>query len=242
MSSTTGLTAKDKARIRQLVQFYEQYRQEIGLFVRQIEGRVTETKDLFCLIHSIKWRLKEPSHLRDKLIRKIRDARKNKQVFDITPDNLFAKINDLGGVRLLHLHTRQFGEINNRLLEALAESQLPIVEGPIAKTWDDETREYFQRLKIKTEQSPSLYTSVHYVIESNFRTKYTCELQVRTLAEELWGEVSHVFQYPHPTRSVACAEQIKVLARLTSGCSRLVDSVFRSYEEYKQKQKQTKTK
>lgn len=242
MSATPALTAKEKVRVRELVEFYEQYRDEIGLFVSQIEGRLTETKDLFRLIHSIKWRLKEPSHLRDKLIRKIKQARKQEQVFDITKDNLFAKINDLGGVRLLHLHTRQFGEIHQRLIAALKESQLPIVEGPIAKTWDDETRKYFQQLGITTEESPSMYTSVHYVIESNFRTKYTCELQVRTLAEELWGEVSHLFDYPHPTRSVACAEQIKVLARLTSGCSRLVDSIFRSHDEYSRNQKRSTKK
>jgi len=132
----------------------------------------------------------------------------------------------------LHLHTRQFAEINSALLAALSEQQLPVIEGPTARTWDDETRNYFAGIDVATEESPSLYTSVHYVVESNSRTKYTCEIQVRTLAEELWGEVSHIFDYPKPTRSVACGEQVKVLARLTSGCSRLVDSIFRSLAEY----------
>ena len=30
-----------------------------------------------------------------------------------------------------------------------------------------------------------MYTSVHYVVESNSNTRATCEIQVRTLAEEL---------------------------------------------------------
>jgi putative GTP pyrophosphokinase len=241
VSSSIAITAAEKKNIKELVAHYEQYRHEIKLFVvTQIVGRITETKDLFRLIHSIKWRLKESANLRDKLFRKVKEAHSKNQPFDITTQNLFAKINDLGGVRLLHLHTRQFKDIHDQLLRALAESQLPIIEGPTAKTWDDETRNYFKRIGIATEASPSMYTSVHYVIESNFKTKYTCELQVRTLAEELWGEVSHIFDYPHPTRSVACGEQIKVLARVTSSCSRLVDSVYRSHEEYKRQLKRSR--
>ncbi len=78
-----------------------------------------------------------------------------------------------------------------------------------------------------------MYTSVHYVFKANEQAKCACELQVRTLAEELWGEVDHKINYPHKAQSVACREQIKVLARVTSSCSRLVDSIFYSHEEDK---------
>ena len=81
--------------------------------------------------------------------------------------------------------------------------------------------------------------SVHYVIELNPTSHVRCELQVRTLADELWGEVSHTIDYPKPTKSIACQEQLKVLARVTSGCTRLVDSIFRSREEF-EKQRATR--
>jgi len=77
-----------------------------------------------------------------------------------------------------------------------------------------------------------MYTSVHYVIDSNSRTRYTAEIQVRTLAEELWGEVTHVIDYPTACPNLACKEQIRVLARVASSCTRLVDSIFKSYEDY----------
>lgn len=218
--------------MKTLVNHFEQSRSDIELFVNQVKGRIIASKDLFECIHSVKWRIKEPGHLRDKLYRQMTRAHEKGEDFDITLENLFAKINDLGGLRLLHLYTRQFHDINQALLSALKEEQLPVIEGPTAKTWDDETRNYFKSIGVATEDSDSLYTSVHYVLESNSRTKYTCEIQVRTLAEELWGEVSHTFNYPKPTRSIACDEQVKVLARITSGCSRLVDSIFRSREEY----------
>jgi len=54
----------------------------------------------------------------------------------------------------------------------------------------------------------------------------TCELQVRTLTEETWGEVDHKINYPHKTKSVACLQQIRALARSTSAAGRLVDAIF----------------
>jgi putative GTP pyrophosphokinase len=56
--------------------------------------------------------------------------------------------------------------------------------------------------------------------------KMTCEIQVRTLAEEIWGEVDHRLNYPHKADSVACQQQIRALARSTSAAGRLVDAIF----------------
>jgi ppGpp synthetase/RelA/SpoT-type nucleotidyltranferase len=76
-----------------------------------------------------------------------------------------------------------------------------------------------------------MYPSVHYVLRANQETELTAELQVRTLMEEVWGEVSHRVDYPTATQNRACRDQLKVLARLTSGCTRLVDSIFKSHRE-----------
>jgi putative GTP pyrophosphokinase len=54
----------------------------------------------------------------------------------------------------------------------------------------------------------------------------TCELQVRTLAEEIWGEVDHKLNYPHKIDSVACRQQLRALARSTSAAGRVVDAIF----------------
>jgi ppGpp synthetase/RelA/SpoT-type nucleotidyltranferase len=79
----------------------------------------------------------------------------------------------------------------------------------------------------KTKRSENLYTSVHYVISDQMPgLKLTCELQVRTLTEETWGEVDHTLNYPHKSESVACLQQIRALARSTSAAGRLVDSIF----------------
>jgi putative GTP pyrophosphokinase len=85
----------------------------------------------------------------------------------------------------------------------------------------------------EVDDSPcSLYTSVHYVVDAGLDARCTAEIQVRTLAEELWGEVDHAINYPHKTQSLACREQIKALARATSSCSRLVDAIYRSNDDF----------
>jgi putative GTP pyrophosphokinase len=180
-------------------------------------------------MHSYKTRVKDPEHLKDKLIRKANDAISEGEAFDYSKENLFEKINDLAGFRILHLHTTQFEEINIELQKIFTEQRWQIIEGPNARTWDDETRAYFDRIGVETSPNANMYTSVHYILKPKNSTPITCEIQVRTLMEEVWGEVDHKINYPHKSNSHSCREQIKTLARVTSGCSRLVDSIFSTY-------------
>jgi ppGpp synthetase/RelA/SpoT-type nucleotidyltranferase len=179
--------------------------------------------------------LKDPDHLRDKLLRKLKEARDKGKPFNITPDNLLRKITDLVGVRILHLYTRQIRQIDAALRDVFAESKFELFEGPFARTWDDESRAFFKECGITTRKSPSMYTSVHYVIGSASRTRMTAEIQVRTLMEEVWGEVDHSMNYPKQSDSLSCREQLKVLARVTSSATRLVDSIFSTLEDHSRK-------
>ena len=124
-------------------------------------------------------------------------------------------------------------EINPAILKIIEELRWDLHEGPVAMTWDREYERYFESIGITTESRDSMYTSVHYVIRPNSESEWRCEVQVRTISEELWGEVSHQIDYPQQTPSIACAEQLKVLARLTSGSTRLVDAIFKSQHEHR---------
>ena len=203
------ITKKQLAVIDALVQHFQTSEDDLKRFLEVLCGFLTNSRDLMDCVHSLKWRLKDPEHLRDKLLRKAKEARKEGEPFEITRDNLFEKVNDLVGIRILHLHTGQFPEIHKRLLGVLEEGRFPLFEPPFARSWDDETKAFFKECDIAVEDSPSFYTSVHYVVEANQKTRFTCEIQVRTLMEEVWGEVDHSINYPHPTQSVACVEQIK---------------------------------
>lgn len=218
-------TAIEKRNIEDIVTRYKNDRQLVQTFLNSVLGYLDNVR-LRPFVHTIKSRMKDPDHLRGKLLRKLAECKNENQSFDYTPENLFTKVTDLAGVRILHLHTRQIADINNCLNEIVKEQTLKLIEGPSARTWDDEYREIFKEAGINTQKSPTLYTSVHYVIASNSHTTVTCELQVRTLMEEVWGEVDHSINYPVPNESVACREQIRALARVTSSSTRLVDAIF----------------
>lgn len=228
-----GITAAERRLIVSLLRAYEAHHKSITVFHDQLMAALNGSPALANLIHSMRSRLKDPDHLADKLERKIRECKSNKKAFTIRPENLLTKVNDLVGFRLLHLYTRQFTAIDAALREVFEEGKYQLIEGPFARTWDDESRQFFRDCKVKTQDSPSMYTSVHYVIGSASKTTVTAEIQVRTLSEEVWGEVDHTMNYPHPIDNVACREQLKVLARATSTASRLVDSIFASVEEHR---------
>jgi putative GTP pyrophosphokinase len=224
------LTNDELASVEKLMQIYEDLEnQERLAFLRtSLSALLGESKALLKQAHSFKSRLKDPGRLRDKLHRQlVRDVDEYRVPFHINRENVFTEINDLVGCRVLHLHTRQMRTIDSILRKLFEEAPYQLLEGyPTAKVWDDESRRYYDEIGIRTEAQPRMYSSVHYVIASNSRVRMTAEIQVRTLAQELWGEVDHKINYPHQNESVSCREQIRTLAWVASSCTRLVDSIF----------------
>jgi ppGpp synthetase/RelA/SpoT-type nucleotidyltranferase len=223
------LSAGEATQVDELVGHYVA---SIGIYRNLVEAfraTIIENAELRKLYHSARWRVKEPDHLRHKLAEKLLKSKTAEQAFTITKANLFERINDLAGARLLHLHSTEFPAINEKLLALLEENVYSIIEGPVARVWDNEYKQYYESIAVGTIDNPRMYTSVHYIVQPSAKTKRTMEIQVRTLAEELWGEVDHSINYPVQSPKRACREQIKVLARLTSSCSRLVDSIFLSH-------------
>lgn len=188
----------------------------------------------FPIVHSMKSRFKDPEHLRDKLIRK-----KDNGII-ISSENIVEEINDLIGCRILYLYQDQFRLIHDEIMRKIDEvGDWKLVEEPKAYTWDPESKMVFKEIGIKTELRETYYTSVHYVVKPNANVgKVSCEIQVRTLFEEIWGEIDHSINYPHQTKSIACQEQLRVLSKLVSTGTRLADSIFRSYVEYEKKDSQ----
>ncbi|OQX21334.1 MAG: (p)ppGpp synthetase [Candidatus Altiarchaeales archaeon A3] len=178
------------------------------------------------IIHSIKHRIKDPEHLSDKI------RREWSEKGPIDGSNLFEKITDLAGVRILHLHQAQFSDIHKEIIDQIEEKEWYFVKPPVAYTWDPESETFFKGLNIECQVKESFYTSTHYIVKPREKSNINCEIQVRTLYEEIWSEIDHFINYPNPINSIACKEQLKVLSKLTNTGTRLVDSIFKSYEEH----------
>jgi len=214
-----------------MVELYAGRRTEFANLAKRVETDLIEHDALQPMIHSTKKREKDPSHLLKKLERKASEAIAGGRPFAITKDNLFDSIGDLAGVRLLHIYAEQVSTIHPTILKILKFHKYRLRDKPLVYIWDVERQEFLKHLGLKVIVRPNLYTSVHYVVEPVF-DHIACEIQVRTLAEELWGEVSHTIDYPEKTDSIACREQLAALARIASGCTRLVDSIFASASEH----------
>ncbi|MFA7268443.1 MAG: RelA/SpoT domain-containing protein [Sterolibacterium sp.] len=200
---------------------------ELSLFMEGVGKWFLTHPKLNCsdlpIVHSVKMRLKNSSHLRGKLERKWSNE------VSIGPDNVFEKITDLAGVRVLHVYQDQFPKIHAEILNKVVNlKDWYLAEPPRAYTWDPESKQFFENAGITVHVKESFYTSVHYLVRPRADSPICCEVQVRTLFEEIWGEVDHALNYPQPSEIISCREQLRVLAKLVGAGSRLVDSIFRS--------------
>ena len=217
-----------KRLIEDLVKQYRDRIPDFETFASVLRTQILGSRDLRQHIQFVRDRIKHPDHLHDKLHRKLKEANDKGQAFDYSAQNLFVRINDLAGLRIIHLHTEQIIPIRDSLKALFDEEKYRVVQGPTARTWDEEYKQFFKKAGIATKTSKSLYTSVHYVLKPNRKTPITCELQVRTLLEEVWGEVDHDLNYPHQSDILACREQLAALARATWSCNRLIDAIYRT--------------
>lgn len=175
-------------------------------------------------VHTVKSRIKSENSLIDKI------DRKEKKGILVTAENFFQEITDIAGLRILHLRSSDFVSIHNSILSMEKSGHWHFCEPPIAYSWDPEAIKRFEDLNINTVNNERHYTSVHYRIKDNANSNISCEIQVRTLFEEAWGEIDHAINYPHQSSVQSCKDQILVLAKLVGASTRLIDSIYSAHE------------
>ncbi len=218
----------DDAALQEILRLIDERRHHFELFQGAVAARFEKDPGLNGkppILHSIKSRFKDMDHIKKKI------ERKHSEVDPITPNNVFDRITDIIGVRILHLCQRDFSYVNACVEDQIERGDWFFHEPPKAYTWDPESREFFESFGLNVEVKESFYTSIHYVVRPRADSEVACEIQVRTLFEEIWGEIDHQINYPTPTENLACQEQIRVLARLVGAGSRLADAIYRVHRE-----------
>ena len=140
------LSAATTKTIADATKAFELQRHNFEADAKILQERLLAHPDLKKLVHSLKWRAKEPSHLADSLCRKAKKALDAGKPFEITEANVFAKVPDLAGVRLLHLHMRQMEKLHPLILQVLKDEGYVLEGTPEAKTWDLEYETMFKTL------------------------------------------------------------------------------------------------
>ncbi|MGB0694783.1 MAG: hypothetical protein ACPGOY_03990 [Rhodospirillaceae bacterium] len=176
-------------------------------------------------VHSIKFRKKTRNSIIEKCERKM------KRGILVDENNVFNEIEDFFGIRLIHIHLDQVPIIHEYLMSCVKKGEFKFGEQPKAYTWDPEFKKVLEGLEIKVEFKESFYTSLHYILRNDDPSDVRCELQVRTLFEESWGELDHWLNYPKKSNSLSVREQLLVLSRIVTAGSRLSVSISRQVEE-----------
>ncbi|EOR27730.1 RelA/SpoT domain-containing protein [Clostridium sartagoforme AAU1] len=145
------------------------------------------------MIHSVKSRIKNPDRLIEKIIRKTEDRKlKYGEDFQFTLENYKNEINDLIGIRVIHIFKDQWQDIHEFITKTwkVIEVTANVREG-------DNTKK-FEELDIEVRSRISGYRSVHYLVEFYpTNEKVIAEIQVRTIFEEGYGEIDHRLRYSH---------------------------------------------
>lgn len=219
---------KEDLDVDELVEAYVRAQPQIEWWGRAVLSAVDLAPSLKHCVHSLRFRLKDPKHLRDKIIRK----RKEDPTRRITLQTLFEQIEDLAGIRILHLYKSDLVPIHKYLMEA---REWSICGKPVAYNWDDQFSHIFTELgDIDVKKKASLYTSVHYVVSNRSPQSpdgFRCEIQVRTLIEESWGEIDHQF-YPGVSLSTALRNQLEKLNRFCSLANGLAEDIRKATKEH----------
>jgi len=145
------------------------------------------------MVHSVKSRIKDPDRLIEKIIRKT-DDRKSKygNEFEFTLDNYKNEINDLIGIRVIHIFKDQWQEIHEFIINTWKVIEIT------ANVREGDNIEVFEDPSIEVRSKASGYRSVHYLVEFYPTSqRVIAEIQVRTIFEEGYGEIDHRLRYSH---------------------------------------------
>jgi putative GTP pyrophosphokinase len=172
-------------------------------------------------VHSIRSRIKDVDHLEKKIDRKYAD-------WSLNATNYSEFVEDLIGIRVIHLYKHQWLDIHRLIHEtfAVTSSTAYVRSGD-----SDALADQFQQANLDVKVHDKGYRSVHYVIESTPGKKsFKVEVQVRTIFEEGWSEIDHDIRYPEGIDDPLVSELLGVFNRL-AGSSDELAGLLRSLTE-----------
>jgi GTP pyrophosphokinase len=157
-------------------------------------------------VHALHYRVKDPNHLRKKIMRKNREGR------DINLLNYKDEITDLLGLRILHVFKDEWQDID-KFIRRKFNSYKP----PKAYIRNGDLKEsVFNKFNFHVARHKFGYRSLHYIFKEHILNfPIIGEIQVRTIFEEAWSEMDHRVRYPDHSDIGVLNEYSLVLNRLS---------------------------
>lgn len=167
-------------------------------------------------VHSVRYRIKDPEHVIEKIIRK-KAERPNRL---ITKENYYKEFTDLIGLRAIHLFKDEWITIHKAVTDKWHQKEKPTY---YYRAGDRiATKEEYNKIGCKPALHRRHYRSVHYIIKTNpTKQEYFAEIQVRTLFEEGWSEIDHKVGYPYSADDPALNDFLGILNRLAGSADEM---------------------
>lgn len=156
-------------------------------------------------VHSLSYRVKDVTHLIEKIIRK--NTKYLQQGAAISLCNYSEYINDLMGIRVLVLFKEDWTGVHEFLMNEYAGD---LNEEPFAYIRKGDNRNLYEGKVEIVEDKP--YRSVHYLIKDK-ESGLCIEVQVRTLFEEAWSEIDHRLRYPYNLSNKMIGSYLEIMNR-----------------------------
>lgn len=167
-------------------------------------------------VHSVRYRIKDPEHLIEKIIRKkIED-----KASEITIVNYKEELTDLIGLRALHLFKEDWVVVNDFIT-----STWNLIKPPVAnyrKGDSEKTIEFFREKNCEPKEHKYGYRSIHYIVSTQpGKQVHYGEIQVRTIFEEAWAEIDHTIRYPYDLDNPIFFQFLLILNRLSGSADEM---------------------
>ncbi|WP_095064344.1 hypothetical protein [Pseudomonas sp. Irchel s3f19] len=188
-------------------------------------------------VHSVRWRVKDPEHLLEKIVRKRSEKTPSKKYLSISVDNYLAVVTDLVGVRALHLFKGEVFAIHDKIRGAWNLGEKPV--SYIREGDHPGLVEQFKEKGITTKIHKSGYRSVHYILKMKPNLEqFLIELQVRTIFEEGWSEIDHKVRYPNFSKNQQLESILKIFNRLAGSADEIgsfIQDLSREIESFEER-------
>lgn len=167
-------------------------------------------------VHSVRYRIKDPEHLIEKIIRKKITSPSE----EINIKNYKEKVTDLIGLRALHLFKEDWKSIHENITETWNYKDKPIAN---YREGDSEGLiKEFNDSGCEAKEHKFGYRSIHYIIETSpTKETFYAEIQVRTIFEEAWSEIDHTIRYPYEIDNEIYGRYLMILNRLAGSADEM---------------------